>query len=518
MNGVTKRLVFHFYLSEDWEENIANKVHFRCLKQFSNVFDEAVVVISSKNADRSVINRVESTFLGALEVDTVTFKIVENTPYYESLTLKTEIIDKMGKLDGLTFFAHNKGVSNVNAPDKSNYSILMWIYGMYYFGLCRQEMVEEQLCTTQSRMFCGPFLMTAEYISNPLKCWYAGTFYWVNTSRLWEHYHEFNVPELSDRYFAESFPAYTAKKYIGTVGFNVLPDSDLYRNSAFFVRMTSGGKDEFSVVKRRFEDMIEDLGVKRYTVLTYNFGKYEIMRELGYKQENVEYIYVTDDKDLKSDTWTIVYDDSLDGLSPFEKVLKVRKNPFKYCHTKTCVRIDASIEVKGSLDKIVDEFDCGDYDLGMMVHPGRSLIPEEYDEWIRFRNSDPSEKEYVEAKLKELGYDLSIKGLYETGMMVMRDNVYWKYINDEFQNTFNKIKEGHENLVRVDQTIFSAVLNSILGGQAKPFVLFLPLSHSCIQSNVLCSMEHNSCFTCIVKEIPEEGWVNNEKKKLFKVE
>ena len=73
--------------------------------------------------------------------------------------------------------------------------------------------------------------------------------------------------------------------------------------------------------------------MKLYTVLMYNFNDYEVMREPEEIDPECEYIYVTDNRSLKSTTWKIVVADSLDGLSAFDKCYRVRFNLFKYAST-----------------------------------------------------------------------------------------------------------------------------------------------------------------------------------------
>ena len=107
----------------------------------------------------------------------------------------------------------------------------------------------------------------------------------------------------------------------------------------------------------------------KYSVITYVFNGYEKPREVINPDPDVEYIMVTDDESTKLNTWKVVVDHSLDGLSGFDKCYYVRYNCFKYCHTDICIRIDGSIEIKGSLDRLVDEFVKGDYDAAFMVHP-----------------------------------------------------------------------------------------------------------------------------------------------------
>lgn len=502
---VTKRLIFHFYLGKGWQDNIANKCHINCLRYFSHIFDEAIIIISHDNVNEHEIIDAKKLFITTIKSKSTTFKVCENNKYYEAETFKNEIIDNASKLDGITFFAHNKGVSNVLDNGKSKISVLSWICALYYYGLNFFEEAEKTLCAEQDIVFYGPYLMQDNYVPNKNHMWYAGTFYWVNTGRLLKKCK--NIPKICDREYAEWLPGelFDSGGLKSHNGF-VLNDSDLYNNWMYFAKNSAKSEEEYNDFLSFKNEMINFPAGYKYTVLTCNFGGYEIMREVLNPQEDVEYVYVTDDKELTSKTWKIVYDEDLDNLSPFEKVQKVRLDPFKYCNTTTCVRIDASIEVVGNLDNLVNQFYLSNCDVGIMVHPERDNIYDEYDKWIEWRGVQQEEKEHVISALEDFGCDLSVKGLYETGFMIYLNNIY----------TYNMLKKVSEAMktvgnTRVDQVVFSSVVNSF------NLVYLFPMSHACIQSDTLVSMEHNSCFTCVVHDIPEYGYVKNNYVKLYNI-
>lgn len=85
--------------------------------------------------------------------------------------------------------------------------------------------------------------------------------------------------------------------------------------------------------------------MKKYSVLTFIIGKgYEKVHEIENMQDDVEYLLVTDDSDLKSNTWKVIYDeDLLSFKTPFERCFRVRYNVFKYCITDICITIDGSM-------------------------------------------------------------------------------------------------------------------------------------------------------------------------------
>lgn len=197
----------------------------------------------------------------------------------------------------------------------------------------------------------------------------------------------------------------------------------------------------------------------RYTVLTYIFNGYENVHEIGVKDPDAEYILVTDDKSLKSQTWKVVHDYVGDRCTPFEKCYEVRFHPFRYASTGTVVRIDGSIRVKQSLAPVVDAFEAGGYDRCLMIHPTRNTIPEEYDMWVKTRKYPREQADRCLAWMESFqGYNRSYKGLYQGGFEIVRNIPINRRLNEL---TFDALKLlGNDGKIeRLDQTVFSFLAN-----------------------------------------------------------
>lgn len=151
---------------------------------------------------------------------------------------------------------------------------------------------------------------------------------------------------------------------------------------------------------------------KRYTVLTYIFGGYEKVHEVLEKDPEADYVLVTDNSNLHSDTWRVIYD-PMPGKSAFGKCYKVRFHPFDYVTTPIVVRIDGSIEVRKSLKPLVDKFVNGNYDRCVMIHPHRNLFRDEYDVWVRTRAYPEPQAVRCMQAMERMGYDLNSKGMVQ---------------------------------------------------------------------------------------------------------
>ena len=243
---IGKKLVFHFYVTEDWETNVVNKVHFKCLEHYSHVFTDALVCVCSDKKNEQFVPAVKAKFASILNCGSVTLKSVENNLYCEASTFKTEVVDKAAEMEGLVFFGHNKGISKMSALDGYDMdSLLVWICAMYFYNLEFVDEVERELCADFVKTFYGAFLMYADFIENASHTWYSGTFYWVNPGRLikWG-----KTPMMFDREYAEWLPGHAfgddITYYLTTHNKLILYDEDLYKKARAVADRLAKTEDE----------------------------------------------------------------------------------------------------------------------------------------------------------------------------------------------------------------------------------------------------------------------------------
>lgn len=212
----------------------------------------------------------------------------------------------------------------------------------------------------------------------------------------------------------------------------------------------------------------------RYTVLTYIFNGYEIVQEIEKKDPDADYVLVTDDSNLKSDTWRVVLDQTR-GRSPFGKCYEVRHHPFRYVNTDIVVRVDGSIKLLQSLKPIVDEFERGHYDRCLMIHPRRNTMPEEYDVWVTCRRYPRSQATRCLTAMRQMGYDMSYRGLYQGCFEILRNSDINNAINDQ---TFGMLcmLGSYGVIERIDQTVWSMIINRFYADRLK----VLPVSESIV--------------------------------------
>lgn len=127
----------------------------------------------------------------------------------------------------------------------------------------------------------------------------------------------------------------------------------------------------------------------KYAVITYIFGKNtEHLKEPMVLDSNVEYICVTDQKDLCSKNWKIIYEPMTEIKSNRDKVVYVKFNPFKYSTAEKICVIDGTLEIKKSLIPLFEQ--VKENDILVKKHPERNNLFVELQEWIKTRGMPKS--------------------------------------------------------------------------------------------------------------------------------
>lgn len=153
-----------------------------------------------------------------------------------------------------------------------------------------------------------------------------------------------------------------------------------------------------------------------YCVITYIFGKNkEILRE-PIVIDNIEYICITDQKDLKSKTWKIIYDDIPQAKCIRDKMVYVKYNPFKYTQADKILVIDGTLEINNSLIPLFEQ--CKNNDLLIKLHPERNNLYDELQQWIKTRNMPKDALDKFKIMANKSNINLHKKFLIESCVIV----------------------------------------------------------------------------------------------------
>ena len=153
-----------------------------------------------------------------------------------------------------------------------------------------------------------------------------------------------------------------------------------------------------------------------YTVLSFCFGDYDILREPKVVDPNAEYVYVTD-RPVTSTRWKVLVDTTLANKNPIYAAYYVRYNPFRYASTPNVILLDSSVQINDSLAPIAEE--CFAHDYAVMLTNYRT-DEDKLDYWMKNRNMDRGEADRIMPFLKKTGTEKQ-KGSIGRAFTAMRD-------------------------------------------------------------------------------------------------
>ena len=238
-----KRLIFSFYLTNDWEESETNILHIRLLSKYLGTFDDVIFcLITNNDIKPEVVKNFQRLIISKCNGD-ITFKMYKNTNYRESLVLYNEISKKLKDLDGVTFFGHNKGISNSYFGIEN---VKMWICALYYFSF-EYDLPFDFLNGPMSYgplkvCCCNEFFISS---GQSVHDWhYAGTFFWLKCQQLDFYLKSNNIelPQLTNRWYSEMF--------LG----NVMPNTEAWSyNDRYLLGDKFDGYNVFEKIKKMYE-------------------------------------------------------------------------------------------------------------------------------------------------------------------------------------------------------------------------------------------------------------------------
>lgn len=205
----------------------------------------------------------------------------------------------------------------------------------------------------------------------------------------------------------------------------------------------------------------------KYSVLTFNFGGYENFREIKPEvyNPNVEYVYLTDNRDITSTTWNVKYlDIPSECLSTFEFVYKLRYSPFDYVTNDVVLIIDGSVEINMDLGFLIQHFIDNGYEYAVMPHQEVNTSIQQYLQWAYLRIWDLPQLEKAIKFLNDQNYDvINYKGQYLATVQIQKKSSFTNQLNAltyQFCKMIGDIEpKSRLGIERIDQIILSFVLN-----------------------------------------------------------
>ena len=297
-----KVMVFSFYLTEDFKERRANKIHKFCLNRYSNIFDEIIMTFLIDDVENeNLICECEKWLLDSLHCNNITFKVAQNNMLCEGQVFMNEISSKIDELYGLYFFGHNKGVTNYEKYPKYYEEIDLWILGLYYLSLNFMPEVEKELIF-DTKFFYGSFLIEDEIPHKEnffeTQLIYGGTFFWVNPSLICAFERDGRIPLVTQRGYAESVFVKSFKSVFKTShNWDYMYKTNQYKHTKEILDYLLNDEE-----KKEFSSMYDEVLIllkKKLSIITPYYNCLDFIKELASTLEpqlngDVEWIIVDD--------------------------------------------------------------------------------------------------------------------------------------------------------------------------------------------------------------------------------
>ena len=199
----------------------------------------------------------------------------------------------------------------------------------------------------------------------------------------------------------------------------------------------------------------------KYCVVTMIFNNYEPIREPLEVSKNADYICFTDNKNLKSDKWKVIYLKEFDTkeMTGIQKSFRLRYQLYKYIpnleNYEYVFRIDGSVQILTPLDPIIQYLYKYGYDLLVPHNPHQDNVIDGYYPFIGYKGVAPYYlTQYILRTCQT--YDYTMKGHEESTVWVLRNtNNVWGIDDDIY-----KCMEQYHDHCRVpyDQSFSTYVL------------------------------------------------------------
>lgn len=189
--AVKKNLIYFIY----WKpENGMLHFNLGLLKRYIDMFDGIRIIKIAVDEPDLDWSRVVPEWLNA--------KIVTNDPQYNEAQHFRDSLEEIGT-DGVTFYAHAKGVSRA-----VNGQLKWWVELMYKGNL------EAEPNLSGNHLFSGCFgKLRPGSVQVPVPWHYTGTFYWFRNAPVIWRYNDMDIPDnINNRWFTENFPGWIARQ------------------------------------------------------------------------------------------------------------------------------------------------------------------------------------------------------------------------------------------------------------------------------------------------------------------
>ena len=201
----------------------------------------------------------------------------------------------------------------------------------------------------------------------------------------------------------------------------------------------------------------------KYCIFTLIFNNYDLVREPLEIDDNCDYFLFTDNKNIISKKWNVIYLENFDTnkLSGIQKTYIFKYTFKKYIPNidkyEYIIRVDASILLKKSLAPIISYLNDNNYDLSIAIHDYHNNQPtfqSEYSIWEKHRGLNPKyTKSFFNFATVDNNYPIN-QGYFELTIMIYKNCQQIFNLLNDVNNCMTKYNDNND---KNDQCYFSCI-------------------------------------------------------------
>lgn len=204
----------------------------------------------------------------------------------------------------------------------------------------------------------------------------------------------------------------------------------------------------------------------KYCIISILTGNYDLIRDPENIDDNCDYFFITDNKNLKSNIWNIIYVDFNDDLTSIQRNYIIKYSLYKYIDFNKydyIVRVDASLQLKQNLSNIIKFLYNNNFDISVSLHDiykHQNTLEEEYDRFISIKSLDKKYKDIFIDFCNENNFNYKqYNGLIECSCIIFKNS---KIIFNLIDEIYNVLKNTTNFSDANDQCYFTYVLSKYI--------------------------------------------------------
>lgn len=201
-----RTLAFSFYLTENWREVFANKVHMAYLRHYAGIFNKAAFfIVHDEGLTMGTITDFENEIID-IGFMNVSFKLCKNTLFREAKPFYDEIVRKMDNFEGILVWGHNKGGSFYDHGHLFEWLSVLYFGTMGLIKECEEKMISNYY-GGEKYFYGNP--KVEESPDGNVGWIYGGSFFAMNPPSIVKRMKTegLSFPVLSNRSYVEEFPS-----------------------------------------------------------------------------------------------------------------------------------------------------------------------------------------------------------------------------------------------------------------------------------------------------------------------